>query len=149
MFGSPNQTRRWRTTPTIGSRLDKAVCPATCAGLGEASDGLCNGDGAQPHRQEGNASSELEQPGIQVSNLPDFIGTSLIPVQREPVFLGAVKINAVIDHGLRQDDTIARMLVEKNQRGQSGEGMAVEDFETEGEKQWKVTPMACRAAGVP
>jgi hypothetical protein len=65
-----------------------------------------------------------------------------------PIFLGTVKINAVIDHGLRQGDAIARMWEEKSTRSE-WRGTAVVDFETEGEKQWKVTPVACRAAGVP
>jgi hypothetical protein len=66
-----------------------------------------------------------------------------------PTCLGVVKIYAVIDHRLRQGNAIAEMLVEKNQRSQSGKGTAVVDFETAGEKQRRITPIGCRAAGVP
>jgi hypothetical protein len=37
----------------------------------------------------------------------------------------------------------------ENRRVRTGLGTAVEDFETEGGKQWRVTPIAGRAAGVP
>jgi len=50
---------------------------------------------------------------------------------------------------VRQGDAIAQMWGEKDQRVRSGEGTAVADFETEGKKQWRVTPIACRAASVP
>jgi hypothetical protein len=38
---------------------------------------------------------------------------------------------------------------ERNQRTPSGKGTAMEDFETEGEKLWRITPIVCRTAGVP
>jgi hypothetical protein len=51
-----------------------------------------------------------------------------------PIFLRTVKINAVIDHGLRQGNPIARMWEEKSTRSER-RGTAVVDFETESEKQ--------------
>jgi len=43
-----------------------------------------------------------------------------------------VKIDAVIDHGLRWGDAIARMWGEKNRRVRGGKGTVEKDFETEG-----------------
>ena len=41
----PDQTRRWRATRTIRSRVDLLVCPAASTRLAQASDGRCEGDG--------------------------------------------------------------------------------------------------------
>jgi len=51
-----------------------------------------------------------------------------------PTRLGAGKLDAVIDHEVRQDGAIARMYGETSMRSDR-RGTAVVDFETEGEKQ--------------
>jgi hypothetical protein len=53
-----------------------------------------------------------------------------------PTRLGAGKLDAIIDHEVRQDGAIARMYGEKSTRSER-RGTAVVDFETEGEKQWR------------
>ena len=64
----------------------------------------------------------------------------MIPTRRGPNTTWYGEIDAVIDHSLRQSNTIAEMLVEKNQRSRSGKGTAVVDFETAGEKQRRHLP---------
>jgi hypothetical protein len=66
-----------------------------------------------------------------------------------PILLGAVKIDAMIDHGERQGNAIAEILLEKNQRSRSGQGTAVVNFEAAGEKQRRASPIICSTVGVP